>query len=520
MTTYDQTPYASYPYAQTHPDRLAVIAAVHGLASADVRRARVLELGCCSGGNLIPMAEQLPDATFVGLDASSRQIADGQRTVERLGLSNINLLTMDILDVGKDLGEFDYILCHGVYSWVPRNVQDKILTICRDNLAKNGVAYVSYNTLPGWRMRGVIRDIMLYRARGFDQPQERINRARSLVDFLARSVPGEQNAYGMLLRREMEMLQNKEDSYLLHEHLEDHNEAVYFSEFADRARVAGLQYLAEADYGSTSLTNAPEQVRTVIESIAGDEIEVQQYLDFLRNRMFRQTLLTHADATIDRTPRGERLHGLYLSSQVRPEGEIGELNNGQPVKFRGPHAVTTTTNPLMKACLLHLGSIWPRSIRFTELLAAARSTLHTGTVVVGTRESAMSDTVADPLLRCYTTGQVELSTTPNRYALSVSETPQASPYARLQAESGHVVTNCRHENTRLSDLDRTLLKHLDGTKGQDELLEAVTDAAVAGEVVVQNADEVVLDRDRLTELLRDPVRTAVDRLARSAFLIG
>jgi tRNA G46 methylase TrmB len=74
MTTYDQTPYASYPYAQTHPDRLAVIATLHGLAPADVRRARVLELGCCSGGNLIPMAEQLPDATFVGLDASSRQV--------------------------------------------------------------------------------------------------------------------------------------------------------------------------------------------------------------------------------------------------------------------------------------------------------------------------------------------------------------------------------------------------------------------------------------------------------------
>jgi hypothetical protein len=72
MTTYDQTPYASYPSAQAHPDRLAEIAAVHGLASADVRRARVLELGCCSVGNLILTAEQHPDAAFVGPGASCR----------------------------------------------------------------------------------------------------------------------------------------------------------------------------------------------------------------------------------------------------------------------------------------------------------------------------------------------------------------------------------------------------------------------------------------------------------------
>lgn len=85
-TSYDRVPYKSHPFRQSHPDRLAVIATLHGMSPPAIERARVLELGCASGGNLLPMADQFPEATFLGIDLSARQIQDGQRLIERAGL--------------------------------------------------------------------------------------------------------------------------------------------------------------------------------------------------------------------------------------------------------------------------------------------------------------------------------------------------------------------------------------------------------------------------------------------------
>ena len=157
--SYDEVPYHSFPFPETHPDRLAMIGRLFGLIPPDVTRCRVLELGCAGGGNIMPMAALYPNSRFVGIDLSARQVEAGTRNISQLGLSNIELRHGSITDVDDSWGQFDYILCHGVYSWVPAAVQDKILDICKWNLSPDGIAYVSYNTLPGWHMRGMIREI-------------------------------------------------------------------------------------------------------------------------------------------------------------------------------------------------------------------------------------------------------------------------------------------------------------------------------------------------------------------------
>ena len=129
QSAYDQVPYPSLSYSQSHPDRLATVATLLGMSPTPVNRCRVLELGCASGGNLIPMAYGLPESDFVGIDNSARQIAEGQAMVKTLGLKNVTLGYLDILDVNVELGQFDYIIAHGVFSWVPRAVQEKILEI-------------------------------------------------------------------------------------------------------------------------------------------------------------------------------------------------------------------------------------------------------------------------------------------------------------------------------------------------------------------------------------------------------
>ena len=317
-TTYDELPYINKAFPQTHPDRLATLARLFGLEPPDLGTCRVLELGCASGDNLIPMALELPNARFVGIDLSARQIDEGQRQVRALGLANIELRRFNIADVDASWGKFDYIVSHGIYSWVPAPVRQKLLAICRDNLAANGVAYVSYNTLPGWRMRGMIRDMMIYHAMSFPGAVAKVRQARGLIDFLAQSAPTN-SPYGMTLRQEVDAIKNEPDAYLFHEHLEEVNEPFYFYQFAEAAAAHGLDYLAEADLNEMLVSSLPPKVAETLRRIATDNIRMEQYMDFVRNRMFRQTLLVYRGAAIRRNLDGRALKGLLVNSGVRLE---------------------------------------------------------------------------------------------------------------------------------------------------------------------------------------------------------
>ena len=160
--SYDAVPYPDKPRPATHPDHLAALARLAGLNPAPARRCRVLELGCAAGANLWPMAQYLPESEFVGVDFSPVQVESGRRFVADLGLQNLTLTAASILDVDQSWGTFDYVLCHGVFSWVPREVQEAILTICTRQLAPQGIAYVSYNTFPGWHVRLMLREMVAY----------------------------------------------------------------------------------------------------------------------------------------------------------------------------------------------------------------------------------------------------------------------------------------------------------------------------------------------------------------------
>src|SRR5262245_34601333 len=150
---FDQLPYPSMPFAYTQPAHLAALAALYGLEPPRAASARVLELGCASGGNIIPLAARFPQAHFVGIDLSLQHIHAGSQRIRALGLSNIDLRQGDLAEAELAGNTFDYVICHGVFSWVPRAVQTKILHICRTALAPWGIAVVSYNVLPGWHLR-------------------------------------------------------------------------------------------------------------------------------------------------------------------------------------------------------------------------------------------------------------------------------------------------------------------------------------------------------------------------------
>ena len=290
--SYDAVAYPSHPLPQAHPDRLATLAALFGLSPAPPERCRVLELGCGDGANLVPLAYALPDSRFLGIDLAETAVAKGRAVARELGLANAELRHADLMELPSDLGEFDYVIAHGLYSWVPAPVRDRILKICADHLAPQGVAYVSYNTFPGGRVRQMIRDMMRFHVRDFPEPERRIAQSRSLVKFLAEGHTAE-GPYRDLLREELRRVGfEKDEAVLYHDDLSEVNDPVYFHEFAAHAAAHGLQYLGEADFFEMQDRLYPPHIAKELRELGERDVLLkEQYLDFLKLRRFRQTLL-------------------------------------------------------------------------------------------------------------------------------------------------------------------------------------------------------------------------------------
>jgi methyltransferase-like protein/cyclopropane fatty-acyl-phospholipid synthase-like methyltransferase len=520
---YDALPYMSMAFPQTHPDRLAVIARLFGMKTAPLANCRVLELGCASGGNLVPMALDLPEASFVGIDLSSRQIADGKATIAKAGLSNVELRQMDIMDVDKSLGTFDYIIAHGVFSWVPTHVQEQMFRICAQNLAPQGVAYISYNTYPGWHMRGMIRDMMRYHVKSFPDATVRVQQARAVLDFLAQSVPTENNAYGIVLKAELEMLRKQNDSYLAHEHLEDVNAPVYFHEFAERALARGLQFLGEAEFSTMLASNLPQQVSETLRKIAPDIVRMEQYMDFVRNRPFRQTLLVHQGVTLSRNLDWKTMQGFRIGSRAKPVSATPDIIGNAREEFRHPWGMSVVTgDPIVKAAFMILGECDPQTVPFEELCAKARARLdqHPQSTNDPAAKARDVELVGTEMLRCLAAAIVEVRIGPSREVAVVSERPQTSAVARAQAELGNTIANLRHEPIVLDEFNRNVVRLLDGRHDKAALIGDLAKLVDEKGMTIRRGDVPVTEPADVRAILEQVVPQSLEHLRKSAMLVA
>jgi methyltransferase-like protein/SAM-dependent methyltransferase len=514
LRSYEETPYHSNPMSASHPDCLATMATLYGMKPPAVETCRVLELGCAGGGNLIPMALTLPRGRFVGIDLSPRQIAQGREIVAALGLGNIELQPLSILDVGPDLGTFDYILCHGVYSWVPAAVQDKILAICGRHLAPDGVAYVSYNTYPGWHLRGMVREMLRYHVEQVGDAPTRVQQARAFLEFLAHAVGDTGTPYGQLLKEEADLLRPLPDYYLLHEQLEKINQPLYFHEFAGRAAAQNLQYLSEARLGVLDGQVEPTLDET-LRRIAGDLIQREQYLDFLRNRTFRKTLLCHAGVRLDRNPGPGIVRQFRLGSYVLPVSPQPDATSDAVEQFRGPFDVNVTTNnPLVKTLLICLAGQAPRALPFGELHDRVRERF-------GGPAAPTPEALAEAALQCFLKNLVELHVHEPPVATRLAERPVASPLARLQAANDVLrVTNLWHRVVELTVLDMLVLRLLDGSRDRAALIEALVKLVLDDVLTITHEGQPVRDPSLVRQAVGGALEPCLRRLLGCALLLA
>ena len=449
---YDEVPYPGAAFPQTHPDRLATLARLYGGRPAPVDECRFLELGCGDGGNLLPMAYALPGATFVGVDLSGAALARGQDVAARLGLENVELRRADILALDpRALGRFDYVVAHGVFSWVPDPVRDALLAVMAGCLERDGVAFVSFNALPGGHLRQLLRGVLRWHLRDVAGPRERLAAAREMLGLLARTP-----AYARELQAEAERMRDRADAALFHDDLAEVNDAFHLHEVLARASAHGLRFLAEAVPKEGAEAPARE-VAAGLDELGGDRVAREQYHDVLTLRRFRQVLLRRADARGGDEPDPAAVRYMLVASSLQPRG--GE--KGRLQKFTGSQGGSLTVDhPFVKRALTRLGGAWPRPVAFTALAAGATPS----------DEAAL----AHALLRAHAGGLAELHVWAPELPDTPGNRPVATALARLQAEQGPDVTTLRHETVHLDDeRSRRLVTLLDGTRDRSALTEAM-----------------------------------------------
>ena len=515
---YDRVLYPGAAHTQTHPDRLATLARLFGMHPAPVERCRVLEIGCTDGGNLIPMAHGLPDADFTGIDIGTRSLAVGRDCVEALGLKNIRLLELDILDVPEDFGTFDYIIAHGIYSWVPSVVREKILAICRAHLAPQGVAYISYNVYPGSHVRDAVRGMMRFHVRDIPNPEEKRRQGTALLRFVVESQP-ESDPFRNVLAAELDWLAKSSIAAFYHDDLAENRTPFYLHEFIADAARHDIQFLSEAAFHEMKPQVFPPKVVETLAALGTDRIAREQYLDFLKNRRFRQTLLCRREATLT-GPLVEPVRRFFISSRARPTSPNPSLAEAAHEEFTAPgNASVTTGSSLAKAALLHLAQTYPRSISFDDLLTAARARLVEKCIAF---PNDAAPELAGALLALYAAPIVQFHVHAPRFTTDVTERPLVSPIARWSlARGADTITNLRHRGTRIEDpIAAQLMLLLDGTSDRTALIAELATFCAKRSLIRRENGTPITDPRQLRATIAPGLEENLRKLARMAVLLA
>lgn len=299
QTIYSELGYKSMPFPYTTPATLEAYAALVGVSAPNPKTARVLELGATYGGNIISQALFNPDATFVGIELSQEQVEKGNEVIANAGLTNVSLVQSDIASIGSEIGTFDYIIAHGVYSWVDDGVKDALLRLIDEHLAEDGIAYISYNTYPGWHTMDEVRQLMMFSNRDKAQfnHKEKVLHGKTIGSIVGSQIL----KYDNLKERNSKFLgalrsvMQKDEYYVGHDHLEPNNDPVYFYQFNDHLGAHNLAYLCDADLTLSMVRSFDADIADTLDKLAlNDHVAQEQYLDFILDTTFRKSIICKA----------------------------------------------------------------------------------------------------------------------------------------------------------------------------------------------------------------------------------
>jgi len=466
-STYDELPYTGLAYWFSHPDHLGLVGALHGIATARSPSCRVLEVGCGDGGNILSLASLLPGSTFVGLDLSEVHIRQGQQTAAEVGLTNVSLHHADLTKFEVEPGTFDFVIAHGLYSWVPEFARDGLLALIRRALKPTGVAVVSYNTLPGQALFEPVRSLMRFHTAPLTDANAKVRQARAIANaWCDHFVTNDSEGRGAVVKRLAMVVKGLSPMMVRHDYLSEFEHPIWFSDFVAHANRHGLAYLDNALPSAQRPELLEPAAREMLAQLE-DRVRAQQYFDHFDNTRFRVTLLARADA-----PRTEplSLSELALEDRLDVEQDPATVNPTPRVVLDTASGEVEIRDMATRISLAFIFEQAPRPVPMRELRDAVMGRLR---VYDPDSESlfTLDEAGRDLLLAHLEAVLSELwrrdvvhrwRDPPNSYARRPDH-PETGKLQRVLARRGAPISSLYHRFAQLDDKARELLAALDGT---------------------------------------------------------
>jgi methyltransferase-like protein len=469
------------------------------------------------------MAVGLPKCEFVGVDAAGTAIARGRAMAEEIGLKNLTLRHLDLMEMAPDYGQFDYIIAHGVYSWVSDPVRKQVLAICKGSLAPQGVAYVSYNTFPGCHNRLMLREMMQFHNRDIHEPQQKMQQAFNLLKVLAHALEKSEEPYTKFLRDDLERLSKRSLEAMYHDELADVFAPFYFHEFMDQAQQHDLQFLGEAEFFDMVPRGLSPDAVKVLGRLSNEIVLREQYLDFMRGRHFRKTLLCHPDVALNRSVKHDCVRSYYVTSMTNPELPAPNPEPGATEIFRSSaNATLTTSDPLARALLWHVVDKNPERILFSRLAAEVEARARQQYGFAPQPDQDIAADISEFVWSMYCAGLLDLHVHVPPYVTGVTDKPLASPLARWQARRTNVIATLHHRTLQLGiSVHQGILALLDGTRNRADLQRDVPQLFESGVLDIHDADgKPIKDMNVVRKAVDEELEGFLQTAARTAVLMG
>jgi methyltransferase-like protein/2-polyprenyl-3-methyl-5-hydroxy-6-metoxy-1,4-benzoquinol methylase len=518
---YDEMPYHGYPFEYNRPENLKSVGSLFGVDAPKLETARILELGCSDGGNLFRFAELYPKSYTLGVDLSKVEIENGQKILNHLKLKNVDLKAMSITDLDESFGKFDYIICHGVFSWVPDFVKDSILEVSKKLLNKNGLAFISYNTLPGWNMINSVRELMMFHSTNFSEVKEKVTQSRAALSFIQESLEGQKTPHAEFMQEAAKVMAGREDQYIRHEYLAEENKAFYFNEFIAKARENDLEYVGDTDVHRMYIGNMPKKSVEKLGTIK-DIVRAEQYMDFLNNTQFRCTVLSHKDTNISRSITDDTVQKFNYFCKITPLDDKINIEDGSKVTFyldNNKERTFETSAPEMKAILTILSQNNGNPLSVNEITDQASK------LVPKAQKQAIKSNIVSNFANLIFSGAIKYIADKPVCAYTISSKPRLSKLALLQIQKpshngSFWITNSMNQVVAFPTHQVPILKALDGKNTIDQINKIAFENLKNGTIDANVDGKKITDDKQLTEIASSLVAQTLETLRVNFSLIA
>ena len=288
------TDYTYSFFEELNPAWLVFAMAQKGFAPPNHEKFNYCELGFGQGFGTNLFAALYPQGEFWATDFNPSHACQAEFLANQVGGNNVHFFDQSFEEfLDTETPQFDFIVLHGIYSWIGRKNQEIIVEILRRKLKFGGAVYISYNTLPGWVATMPLQKLMLEYAEQSKEPTiNRIDKTVTFIEKLKKLNAGFFKANPALEDQVNQILKfrNSGSNYLVHEYFTKHWQPLYFFEVAQHLAEAKLTFATSAVVGNEFFNQRFNQEQLELMAEVNTPELRETVRDYFLNQYFRKDI--------------------------------------------------------------------------------------------------------------------------------------------------------------------------------------------------------------------------------------